>query len=145
MECYICYEGNGELLTGICDCKSNFVHTECLLKWVNGKQNYDCTICKTQYKCVTQKREKFAKQYFSSIIFIFIIVVIYILVCVWLLIPYGIRLVENFTVVGLFGLVFSSCAFAIQFMCVITPFISTVSSKALTFDKDELYEYALRV
>lgn len=145
MECYICYEGDGELLTGICDCKSNFVHSECLLKWVNEKQNYDCTICKTQYKCVIRKREKYAKKYFSSIIFIFLIVVIYIFICVWLLIPYGTRVIENFTVVGLLGVVFSSCAFAIQFLCIIIPFVSTIKSSTLTFDKDELYEYALRV
>lgn len=52
MECRICLDDNkNNLYKNICDCKGslNYVHKECLLNWLNKKEDNTCEICKTKY------------------------------------------------------------------------------------------------
>lgn len=52
MECYICLESEGDVMTDICACKSACVHRECLKRWVLESNNIHCSICKDPFKGV---------------------------------------------------------------------------------------------
>lgn len=47
--CRYCLESNGNNKINPCNCK-NFVHKECLIKWLLIKKNDTCEICKKKYK-----------------------------------------------------------------------------------------------
>ena len=47
--CRYCLDSNGDSKINPCDCK-NFVHKECLTKWLEIKKNNTCELCKKEYK-----------------------------------------------------------------------------------------------
>jgi hypothetical protein len=51
--CRICLEP-GELLQP-CDCKTSYVHKECLLKWLNTSRRTNCEVCLFEYNIKLNK------------------------------------------------------------------------------------------
>ena len=51
--CRICFEP-GDLIQP-CDCKTSYVHQECLLKWLNTSRRTNCEICLFDYKIKLKK------------------------------------------------------------------------------------------
>jgi len=62
--CRICLEP-GELLQP-CDCKTSYVHKECLLKWLETSGRTNCEICLFEYKIELSKRPTPQKLLFSD-------------------------------------------------------------------------------
>lgn len=50
MTCRICLESDGTLISP-CACKgtAGYIHEDCLLKWINESESYECEICKIEY------------------------------------------------------------------------------------------------
>lgn len=51
--CRICFEP-GDLIQP-CDCKTSYVHQECLMKWLNTSRRTNCEICLFDYKIKLKK------------------------------------------------------------------------------------------
>lgn len=54
--CRICFEP-GELIQP-CNCKTSFIHEECLLKWLNTSRRTNCEICLFEYNIKFKKLPK---------------------------------------------------------------------------------------
>ena len=55
--CRICYMNNN--LTKFCDCKGSieYMHRECLLKWIKRSKSLNCELCKSKYNIKLTKKE----------------------------------------------------------------------------------------
>jgi hypothetical protein len=50
MQCRLCWEEDGDLVSP-CDCKGSaaFIHEDCILKEIDSRQSFLCSVCKGIY------------------------------------------------------------------------------------------------
>ena len=56
--CRICYMNNN--LEKFCDCKGSieFMHRECLLKWIKRSKSLNCELCNKKYNIKLTRKER---------------------------------------------------------------------------------------
>jgi len=54
--CRICLESNN--LVQPCNCKTSYVHEECLHKWLNTSRRTNCEVCLFEYNFTLEKRQR---------------------------------------------------------------------------------------